>query len=150
VPLTTINLPEWYEQAATTPRLDDIAAPLRYRVGLILQAMAILNIRMFVASGLRSDKEQMALFAQGRTVPGQVVTQLDGVTKRSNHQRKLSGPYAGFGTAVDMAFIDADGKASWAETMPWTLYGRMATSLGLTWGGDWVSFKDKPHIELKG
>jgi len=26
----------------------------------------------------------------------------------------------------------------------------MATSLGLTWGGDWVSFKDKPHIELKG
>ena len=34
--------------------------------------------------------------------------------------------------------------------MPWTLYGRMATSLGLTWGGDWVSFKDKPHIELKG
>lgn len=148
--VTSVDLPDWYEHAAATPRLLGVAPALSYRVGLILQAMALLGLRMMVTSGVRSTEEQQALYAQGRTTPGAIVTQLDGVKKRSNHQPRLSGRYEGFGAAVDMAFVDAEGKPSWAEDQPWLLYGRMATALGLMWGGDWRSFKDRPHIELKG
>ena len=148
--VTQIALPDWYEIAIGTPRLAGVHPALRARVEWIIQAMAVLGVRMMVTSGVRTDAEQQALYAQGRTTPGAIVTQLDGGMRRSNHQTRLAGPHAGYGCAVDMAFVGPDGRPSWDEDQPWLLYGRMATALGLTWGGDWKTFKDKPHIELKG
>ena len=103
---------------------------------------------MIVTDGLRTAAQQRALFAQGRTRPGAIVTNADGDFKRSNHQPRLTGPYAGFGCAADLTFLDADGRPSWAITHPWAIYGEQARALGLVWGGDWRSFKDRPHVEL--
>jgi peptidoglycan L-alanyl-D-glutamate endopeptidase CwlK len=39
-----------------------------------------------------------------------------------------------------------DGKADW-NTPHWNKIAEIGKSLGWSWGGDWTSFKDKPHFE---
>jgi peptidoglycan L-alanyl-D-glutamate endopeptidase CwlK len=108
----------------------------------IIAAMGELGFMMMVTDGVRTVAQQQALYAQGRTAPGRIVTQADGVRVRSHHQ-----PHADdWGHAVDMAFV-VDGQPSWAESNPWPLYGAMGRALGLRWGGDWQT-PDRPHMEL--
>jgi len=114
------------------------------RVARILDALVALQAPAIVTAGVRSVSEQQALYAQGRTRPGRIVTNVDGVIRRSNHQIKDDG----FGHAVDIAFLDDRGKPSWEEHHPWELLGAMARQQGLVWGGDWKSIVDRPHVEL--
>lgn len=130
-------------------RLEGVHPALIEKVGRILTAMDALGHPMMVTDGVRSTEAQQRLYAQGRTAPGKIVTFADGVTKKSNHQAKADG----FGHAVDCCFlvdIDGDGPddPSWAMTHPWSLYGAMARTLGLRWGGDFVSLRDYPHVEM--
>lgn len=123
--------------AGVHPRLVDAATR-------ICLAMDALGFRMMVTDGVRTTAKQQALYAQGRTAPGAIVTNTDGVIKKSNHQPKADG----LGHAVDMAFV-VNGLPSWDPSLPWFLYGAMVRSLGLRWGGDWTSgLVDKPHMEL--
>lgn len=96
---------------------------------------------MRVTQGLRTEAQQVALYAQGRTKPGPIVTECDGIKKRSNHQAQSDG----YGHAVDLCFDD---KEPFAEKHPWELYGKTVRAFGLTWGGDWHSPYDRPHMEL--
>jgi peptidoglycan LD-endopeptidase CwlK len=57
------------------------------------------------------------------------------------------------GRAADSAFL-IDGKIVISETHPlavrgYELYGDVAQSFGLTWGGSWRSIKDLGHVELR-
>lgn len=99
-------------------------------------------------SGTRTYAEQDALFAQGRTAPGQVVTNARG--GQSNHN---------FGIAWDIG-IWVEGfyggvtrpRRATLERQADELYGAAgAISLdqGLDWGGGWSSFPDRPHHGLK-
>lgn len=124
-------------------KLTGLHPDLQSKLDKILAAMRLLGFELVVTQGVRTTAQQQALYAQGRTAPGKVVTNADGVKNKSNHQLKADG----YGHAVDVAFR-VNGKISWDEKLPWKLYGEMAKSLGLVWGGDWVSIKDKPHVEL--
>lgn len=148
LPLTT-DMRIWLASPGVFKKLHRIHPDLTAPVRRIVAAMAMLGLRMMVTDGVRSREEQQALYAQGRTVPGKIVTHLDGVTRRSNHQPKLApSRYEGFGAAVDLTFVDDDGKPSWSDEWPWALYGAMAKSQQLVWGGDWPTMTDRPHIEL--
>lgn len=119
------------------------------KIGRILKAMDALGHPMLVTDGVRSTEAQQALYAKGRSEPGKIVTYADGVTRKSNHQAKADG----YGHAVDCCFLvdlDGDGRddPSWSEHHPWALYGAMARALGLTWGGDWKTLRDRPHVEM--
>lgn len=127
-----------------TDKLKGVHPTLVARVNHLQMAMTELGYPMIVTDGLRSESEQRALYAQGRTAPGLIVTQADGVTHRSNHQAHDDG----YGHAVDMAFLDANGRPTWEEHLPWGLYGLAAQTLGLVWGGAW-STPDRPHVELR-
>jgi peptidoglycan L-alanyl-D-glutamate endopeptidase CwlK len=124
-------------------RLTGVHPTLVMAVRKILIAMKFIGRPMMVTDGVRTLQKQQALYAQGRTAPGKIVTNADGILIRSNHQAKGDG----WGYAVDLAFL-RDGKPSWAEDHPWKLYGEMAKALGLRWGGDWKALNDRPHIEL--
>lgn len=106
------------------------------KVLAILRRMDELGHPMIVTDGFRTEEQQKALYAKGRTAPGRIVTDADGVKNKSNHQS---------GKAVDCCFL-VDNKPSWDERLPWSLYGRIAKEHGLKWGGDWKK-PDKPHIE---
>ncbi len=121
-------------------KLDGVKPELAAKVQAIIAAMGELGFVMIVTDGLRTTAQQQALYAQGRTAPGAIVTQADGELHRSNHQAR-----GGFGYAVDCCFV-VDGKPSWNESLPWVLYGCMAETLGLTWGGGWKR-PDRPHVE---
>ena len=91
-----------------------------------------------VVEGYRTAEYQRSLYAKGRTKPGSIVTNRDGVKKRSNHQSSL---------AVDIAPVSG-GKVVWGVGVEhWAYLGHVARSHGLKWGGDWKKFVDKPHVE---
>lgn len=111
------------------------------KLGRVLAAMSALGFPMKVTSGVRTVAQQQALYARGRTTPGRIVTNADGIQKRSNHQPHPDG----YGHAADCAFAGPD---PFGEAQPWAAYGACARAVGLVWGGDWTTFRDRPHVEL--
>lgn len=95
---------------------------------------------------VRTKEEQDALYAKGRTAPGNIVTNAKGYTYSSQHQ---------WGVAVDFYLdmdIDGDGnKVDDAFNNTTALFdkvGALASQVGLYWGGNWTKFKDRPHLYL--
>jgi len=123
-------------------KLAGVHPDLTRAVRAVVLAMHELGYEMIVTDGVRTSAEQQKLYAQGRTAPGKVVTNADGIIRSSNHQPKADG----YGHAVDCCFL-VDGVPSWSDALPWELYGEMARVLGLRWGGDWKT-PDRPHVEL--
>lgn len=139
------------EHPRTLAKLRGIAPPMQVAVVAIVSAVFhTTGDRLIVFSGVRSDKEQQELYAQGRDPkkPGKIVTHLDGIRRRSNHQVAVEGPWRGLGCAVDLVFLDGKGAPSWAEVHPWPLLGTLGKSHGLVWGGDWPTIRDRPHLEM--
>jgi hypothetical protein len=115
------------------------------KLGRVWAAMAALGFPMMPTDGVRTAEAQAALYAQGRTKPGHIVTNCDGVTTKSNHQVKDDG----VGHAVDCAFLDANGQPSWEDHFPWSAYGEAAKAVGLIWGIHLnATTIDRPHVEL--
>lgn len=109
----------------------------------IYAEMAAENHPMRACQGVRTAEYQLALFHQGRDLPGLRRTNADGFTIKSNHQSKSDG----YGWAVDSCFTMGD---PFGEDQPWDLYGAKVKAHGLIWGGDWPHFIDRPHAELPG
>ncbi len=93
---------------------------------------------------LRTFDEQAALYSQGRTTPGKIVT-----------NAKAGQSYHNYGLAFDICLI-VDGKeASWDtlkdfdgdKVADWMEVVKICKSHGWSWGGDWKRFPDKPHFE---
>jgi peptidoglycan L-alanyl-D-glutamate endopeptidase CwlK len=93
------------------------------------------GIKLRVTSALRTFAEQDELYAQGRTKPGNIVTNARGGF--SNHN---------FGLAFDVVPI-VNGKAQW-NSKDWNKIGQIGKSFGFVWGGDWKGLVDKPHFEM--
>lgn len=112
---------------------------------------AIKKYDFTVIYGYRSPEEQLALFKQGRelvkgkyVVVGKTVTNLDGYTKKSRHNSNPS-------EAVDVAPypIDWNNINKFKEMAIVIKEAAKEEGVDLVWGGDWKSFKDYPHFELK-
>jgi peptidoglycan L-alanyl-D-glutamate endopeptidase CwlK len=84
----------------------------------------------------RTNEEQAALYAQGRTKPGKVVT---------NAKNATTSPH-GHGLAFDVAFKDEHGHIDWDDLAPFKAWGKVVESVGLAWGGRWRR-PDYPHAE---
>ena len=102
---------------------------------MTLQAQcAAINLELGFSTGYRSAAEQDALYAQGRTTPGSIVTNARGGYSQHN-----------WGIAADF-FRNVKGH-EW-ETPFFEIVGPMAEKLGLGWGGRWTDFQDMPHLYL--
>lgn len=94
------------------------------------------GISINIISGTRTFAEQNALYARGRTTPGAIVTKARG--GYSNHN---------FGIAFDVGVFE--GAAYLGESPKYAAVGVLGRELGLEWGGDWTSFVDAPHFQLR-
>jgi peptidoglycan L-alanyl-D-glutamate endopeptidase CwlK len=103
-----------------------LAVPLIKRYGL--------DVR--IISGLRTFAEQDALYAQGRTSKGRIVT--NARAGYSNHN---------FGIAFDIGVFQ--GKTYLGEHALYDELGPLGESLGLEWGGRWKTIVDKPHYQFR-
>lgn len=93
------------------------------------------GITAVVTSGNRTYAEQNALYEQGRSTAGKIVTNARG--GYSNHN---------FGLAFDLT-IFKNGQPVW-ESPDYKTLGAIGKEVGLVWGGDWQSISDEPHFEL--
>mgnify|MGYP003634724722 FL=1 len=98
--------------------------------------ISIIDFGIPSSGGLRTTKEQAALFTAGKS-------NADGRTNKSYHQT---------GRALDV-YAYVDGKASWDKLHLALIAAAMmqaANELGykLEWGGLWKSFQDMPHFQL--
>lgn len=96
------------------------------------------DVSFVVTCGVRSVEEQKILVSKGFSK-----------TMRSRHLPQKDG----MSHAVDLAIL-LKGKLTW----DWPAYKRLsdrvkaaakAESVAIEWGGDWVTFKDGPHFQLR-
>lgn len=99
----------------------------------------------------RSWKEQDALYQKGRTTSGKIVTNAKAGDSWHNYgfafdivllvDKDGNGTYESASWETDKDY-DNDGHPDWMEVV------KIAKALGFEWGGDWKSFKDKPHFQM--
>lgn len=102
------------------------------------------GLKLITTSGLRSFSEQDRLYSQGRgDSGGSVVTNARGGQSWHN-----------YGLSFDVAFDNGHGVPTWDQydmngngIDDWTEIGEIGVSIGLEWGGNWVSFVDRPHFQ---
>lgn len=112
--------------------LDNLVGIHPDLVSVVHRALEISPIDFTVIEGIRSVERQKVLVQSGASK-----------TMRSRHLT---------GHAVDIAPY-VDGTIRW----DWPLYDILAVAMKkaakelgvvITWGGDWVTFRDGPHFEL--
>ena len=120
----------------------DSLEPVTYQKAVrLFAAFTLLTGReLFIVRALATYEEQDALFAQGRTEPGAIVTNAKGGQSWHN-----------FGRAFDVALEEKQTqKPSWSTASDdlelWRLLGVIAKWIGLEWGGNFNSITDFGHF----
>lgn len=116
----------------------------------------IKHVDCTITCGFRTTEDQQLLYAQGRTMPGSIVTNCDGVTTLSRHQAK--SPFLPQESdAVDVVPYPID----WNDRDRFYHFAGVVRGIAhmmgikIFWGGDWdndytlddQSFFDYPHFE---
>jgi len=119
--------------------LDDLSPPVKQRAQAFVEAAKAKGIDLLVTSTYRDNESQAALYAQGRTTPGAIVTKAKPGQSWHNHR-----------CALDVVAL-VNGKPVWSTTDPiWLKLGEIGKSCGLEWAGDWKDFKEFPHFQYTG
>jgi len=122
-------------------------------IKLMTEAIKESPVDFTIVQGVRTIEYQQSLYAQGRTAKGKIVTNADGVKKKSNHQAKSDG----YGHAVDLfPFYDGKVQLSDKQVIPKLKLISVhikavakCLGIGITWGGDFKTLFDPAHFELK-
>jgi peptidoglycan L-alanyl-D-glutamate endopeptidase CwlK len=96
------------------------------------------GIELIVTSTYRDYEAQLALFCQGRSTPGRIVTNAAAGYSWHNWRR-----------AFDVVPV-VGGKAIWDDDYMWRKCGDIGKKSGLEWAGEWVTFKEMPHFQFRG
>jgi len=122
--------------------LGGVHPELARRVRRLADKCEANGIAIRVTQGLRTWGAQDALYAQGRTAPGKIVTNAPGGHSMHN-----------FGLAVDIVPA-AEGFPSFvpdwnAMDLRWKNVLALAKTCGLAEGAEWRTFPDMPHLYLE-
>lgn len=94
------------------------------------------NVQIIVIQGLRSFAESDALYAQGRTAPGPIVT-----------KAAAGQSYHNYGLAFDFLML-TNGKEDSIVGPNWMKVVSIMKEAGMEWGGNFPEgFHDNPHFE---
>lgn len=120
-------------------KLEDLLPPVRERVERMIAACKAEGIDLLVTSTYRDNASQEALYAQGRTAPGRIVT-----------NARAGQSFHNYRCAVDVVPI-RNGKAIWNAKDPvWQRIGAIGKAAGLEWAGDWKRFREFAHFQYTG
>ena len=125
--------------------LDDLKPAAHAKLADFLDDVKLANIDYLITCTTRSISEQDALYAQGRTAPGKIVTNAKGGDSFHN-----------WACAIDLVPLRC-GKPLWSVfamngTMEpeWQKLGELAALHGITWAGTWKTFKEYAHFQYTG
>lgn len=111
---------------------EELRPLVRQKQQQLIEACRVIGMPIKVTSEVRTCAQQNALYAKGRTEPGNIVT-----------NAKCGQSFHNYGVAFDVAF---EGLKPYDGN--WELLGMLGEQLGFEWGGRWTSIVDKPHFEL--
>jgi len=140
--------------------LDDLLPQAKMRFLSMLSRCAadpwfIQNqITVLVTSTERDDEAQDALYAQGRSKPGKIVTNARAGYSWHNHRCAgdvvpLRHGIAVWGTKGDGVDLDA-GDDHTDDLEVWQRLAAHGEAAGLEWAGRWESFKEFAHFQYTG
>lgn len=132
-PIAAIKNKIW--DAASENKIQTLHPAVRDKAREFISLAEKEGINLRVTSALRTWEEQAALYAQGRTSPGSIVT-----------NAKPGESFHNYGTAFDVVPI-VNGSADW-DSKEWNKIGILGKSVGFKWGGDFTSINDRPHFEM--
>lgn len=118
--------------------IDRLHPAIRQRVIDFIDAVeAQTGLKIRITSGLRSFEEQQAIYDQGRTKPGDIVS-----------WAKPGSSYHNYGLAVDLWPWKPDySDINW-QYEGFSEWKPLAQKFGLSWGGDFPKGKtDPPHYQ---
>ena len=99
----------------------------------IVKEMKELGHPVRIVEGYRSMEKQAGYYNQGRTTPGNIIT-----------NAKPGQSFHNYGVAVDFVFRKEGYNAS---KELWETLGTVGKKHGFEWGGDWSGFVDRPHMQ---
>lgn len=136
-PVEGVNTDNLYNSQLVDRKWDKINPRYKQRLLMVFKIMKErYGYDLVLLEGYRSPERQNLLSGNPNT------------TRAKGYQS-----YHQFGLAADVAF-KRNGKVVISERDPWAmrgyeLYGDVAESVGLTWGGRWKSIKDFGHTEYR-
>jgi peptidoglycan LD-endopeptidase CwlK len=92
------------------------------------------NLDVRILTAFRSWDEQDRLYAQGRTTPGDIITNTRG-----------GGSYHNWGLAFDAAPFENGVQSN--DMSKYKKMGKLAVQVGLEWGGNFKDIVDLPHFQ---
>ena len=118
--------------------LTDLRPEIRRLVDPWLDACAAAGYDILTTCTMRTEAEQQALWNQGRTTPGHIVT--NAKPGSSAHQ---------YGLAIDIVPI-VNGKPDWSgNSATWQAIGALGQAQGLEWyGAPGAPFPESAHFSL--
>ena len=149
--------------------LETLSPEMKMRMNEVVRICAQEGVEILVYCGLRTMEEQAKLYRQSRG-SGEInhkrqsyidrdlpflAEVLDSIGPQAGELGKhvtKAGPgesWHQYRQAADCVPL-IGGKAIWDDTHPaWEIYGFAARYCGLTWAGDWKSFREMPHVQLQ-
>ena len=113
--------------------LNDLRPDVRANVKKLLELCSAQGLKVLITQTVRDDEYQAYLYAQGRTRPGVIVT------------NSCTTTFHGRGLAVD--FCRNIKGHEYDDVGFFTNVATIAKDVGFSWGGDWKTFVDYPHLQ---
>lgn len=123
--------------------LADLLPVVRAKAEAFLAAASAAGINLIVTCTYRPPEEQAALYAQGRTQPGAIVTNARAGESLHNYR-----------VALDVVPLRG-GKPVWgtagADGALWRKVGALGEAAGLEWSGRWAGkLRETAHFQFTG
>lgn len=120
-------------------KLEDLHPKVKLLCEQFINSCDAAGIDVLITSTYRDNESQTALYAQGRTTKGNIVT-----------NAKAGQSFHNYRVAFDFVPI-VGGKCIWNDAGLFAKCGRIAQSLGLEWAGAWSGkFKETAHCQFTG
>lgn len=124
-------------------KLEDLNPAVQLRARALLNAAKDAGIDLIITSTYRTAEQQAALYAQGRTKPGVIVT-----------NARPGDSYHNWQCAFDVVPL-RNGKPVWGTSGEdgalWRKIGELGESVGLEWAGRWTGkLREMAHFQYTG
>lgn len=121
-------------------KLDDLTPDTRAKAEAFLAACEAEGIDLLVTSTYRDHDSQAAIYAQGRTKPGKIVT-----------NARPGWSWHNWRCALDVVPLRG-GKPVWGTSGPdaalWRRIGELGEAAGLEWAGRWTGLlREMAHFQ---
>lgn len=123
----------------TSRSIDDLFLPVAERARQLVDVCYMSGIEIIITSTFRDTETQARLYAQGRSIPGQIATY--NKPDDSWHQWGRAFDFVPIKNGKIVTSIRGHEKAIWMEV------GRLGMELGLEWGGSWPRHPEYDHFQ---